>query len=161
MEQEACVWHNKEKSFIENFLKNAKCWPEVSFRKVIHLIIIAVTMSFSYRSGKLSISLGTRLQIRLQLGNDIHSSKLNLIPAWLCNVVGMGGRAGKARRKREIMGCVDHIMLVFELDPPEEPAGWYGRGPPCPFCLKIQRKELFASNLSSISGLFCHHPHLC
>lgn len=45
------------------------------------MIIIAVTMSFSYRSGKLSISLGTRLQIRLQLGNDIHSSKLNLIPA--------------------------------------------------------------------------------
>lgn len=98
MEQEACVWLNKEKSFIENFLKHAKCWPEVSFRKMIHLIIIAVTMSFSYRSGKLSISLGTRLQITLQLGNDIRSSKLNLIPAWLCNVV-WGGRESKKKKK--------------------------------------------------------------
>lgn len=116
MEQEACVWPNKEKSFIENFLKNAKRWPEVSFRKMIHLIIIAVTMSFSYSSGKLSISLGTRLQIRLQLGNDIHSSKLNLIPAWLCNVVGRGGGQGEQEEKegeRDYRVCGPYNACVW------------------------------------------------
>lgn len=56
------------------------------------------------------------------------------------------GGAGKARRKRERdYGACGPYNAVFELDPPEEPAGWYGRGPPCPFCLKIQGKELFAS----------------
>lgn len=144
MEREACVWHNKEKSFIENFIESAKRWPEVSFRKMIHLIIIAVTMSFSYRRGKLSISLGTRLQIRLQLGNDIHSSKLNLIPAWLCNVV-CGGEGEKEEKEKEIIGCADCVMPVSEPDPLEEPAGWYNGGPPCSFYLKIQRKKLFAS----------------
>lgn len=159
MEQEAGVWYNKEKSFIENFLKNAKCWPEVSFRKVIHLIIIAVTMSFSYRSGKLSISLGTRLQIRLQLGNDIHSSKLNLIPAWLCNVV---GGAGKARRKRErdygVRGPYNACVWTWSTwGTSRNIVGAHL----VPFILKFREWNCLHQNLSSIRGFFCHNPHLC
>lgn len=35
----------------------------------------------------------------------------------------LGGQGKQEETEREIIGCVDHIMLVFELDPPEERAG--------------------------------------